>query len=174
MRLCVAFDMSVGRDKTLIDRGGLRMSEEDWGSKAAKRFREQVTIQRQNDALLLQEETIRQEQAPRLWAIVREHVKMQCDRFNIESGSTIATFVVTQNSELQVQLAVPSGASRCLRARFKITSAADALKWSTSGHERNSEQGGEYGIEIERGKAVFQGQTPEQIAEIMLDALLLE
>jgi len=154
------------------------MSEEDWGSRAAKRFRQQLDSHNQSKAALVQEDTIRQEQGPRLWAKVRESVKSLCDRFNTEFGSGIARFMVTPNTELHVQLTVPTGGTRELMARFKVTSADDALVWKTTGNKVDGEYGGEYALDIQQqGKVVFRGmivETPEFIAEKMLDALLAE
>jgi hypothetical protein len=150
---------------------------EGWSTIAAKRLRDQAHSKQQEDSLVLQESTIRQEQGEHLWAEVRKHVTDKCAQMNTELQSNVAVVVPTQTSELKVRLTPPGGGSpRDLAVRFKSTSAPDALTWRTSGYRMNSPQDGEYGIYIERGTAFFGNAytTPEEIAEAMLNALLLE
>jgi hypothetical protein len=155
------------------------MSENDWGSKAARSLREQIENRKRRDIFLRQAEVIRQEQGPRLWNDIREHIKAKCIRLNAELGSDVALVIATQTRELEVHLYPPLGGRRTLSARFSTRSPLDALSWNTSGHETNEAQEGKYRIGIEEGVAVLQGsddvvETPERIAERLLDALLLE
>jgi hypothetical protein len=153
---------------------------EDWGIKAAKRLQDQAEGKRQEDALVLQERLIREEQGVALWNAVRQFVKDKCDQMNTELRSSSAVLAIGQSSELKVRLTpLGGGTPRDLQAKFKPTSGPDALTWSTSGHRVNPQQKGQYEIAIERGKAIFRtnlihSDGPEEIAEKMLDALLLE
>jgi len=154
------------------------VTEARWSSRAAERFREEVDGNKQVDTLLLQNATTRQEQGPHLWNEVREQVRTKCARLNPELGSAVAMFMVTPESELQVQVTVPDGGHRRLDATFMPTSTYGVLSWSISGHNTNEAHRGEYELGVEQGKAVFRRdksivESPEKIAEEMLDPLLL-
>ena len=64
-------------------------------------------------------------------------------------------------------------------AKFTLSSAPDALSWQTSGHKSNESQSANYGLFIVNGKVSFTEQSgqvisPDEVAEVMLNALLLE
>lgn len=153
---------------------------EDWSKEAAKRLRERSALERQQQSLVLQEEKIRGEQGPYLWAEVQKKVKDMCEGLNREYGEIIMECEAARSDELKVRIRVTNGGYRELYAAFAPTSAPNALRWSISDPRASHTLGAEYRLERDGGKIVFLAtnsvpqivQSPDAIAEAMLNALL--
>jgi len=149
----------------------------DWGKEAANRLRAQNDSQANENAAQLQREKLRQEQGPRLWNEVRDHVKAKCSSLNREFGENVLTFLVVQNAQLAVLFKSASGKVHELKATFEPSSAPNALHWKTTGHRMNETQTGACELFIKNDVVSFltgaHPYTTESIAEKMLDDLLL-
>lgn len=152
---------------------------EGWGNRAALVVRQQADEKARENALLLQEDKLRREQSPILWAKVKQLAREECESLNKNYGNKVALFAQADNFNLHIVLTVPGYDRRELHAAFSVTSAQNALTWHTSGHTRNDSQSEEYELIIRTGKVFFARpdrliESPESIAETMLNALLLE
>lgn len=149
----------------------------DWGKEAASRLKVQAQAMEQEAAAQLHREKLRNDQGPRLWNEVREHVKAKCAHLNREYGEEVTTFMVVQNRDLDVRFKAPSGKVHELKATFEPSSADNALRWKTSGHRMNESQTGTCELAIKNDVVSFltgaHPYTAESIAEKMLDDLLL-
>ena len=150
----------------------------DWGKETANKLRANAQVMAQEAAAQLQREKLRNDQGPRLWNEVREHVKAKCASLNREYGDEILTFVVVQNPQLDVRFKASSGKIHELKATFEPSSADNALRWKTSGHRLNESQTGTCSLSITNDTVSFltgaHPYTPESIAEKMLNDLLLD
>src|SRR5271155_5067550 len=98
MRLRLSFSVDLGPTE---QRGSVFMG--DWGKEAASRIRTTAEAQAQESAAQLHRQKLRNEQGPRLWAVVRDHVKTKCASLNREYGEEILTFMVVQTRELDIR-----------------------------------------------------------------------
>lgn len=149
----------------------------DWGKETANKLRAQTEYQAQENAAQLQREKLRQDQGPRLWNEVRDHVKTKCASLNREYGEEVLDFMVVQTPHLDVRFRAPSGKVHRLEATFEPSSANNALRWKTSGHRLNDNQSGTCELAITGDTVSFltgaHPYTTESVAEKMLEDLLL-
>jgi hypothetical protein len=147
----------------------------EWSKQAAETLRHRVERKSKQDAGEIEKRTALEQQGTKLWHEVRDLVKTKCEELNKDYGEAVATFLVTQNSELHVQLWI-AGAMGELEARFTPVNSPEALKWSYLGATANSGRGGGYGLHVDKGVVSLhsggQAVSTETVAATMLDGLL--
>lgn len=106
-------------------------------------------------------------------------MRTRCEGLNKEFDRQVAYLQVETSSHIHVVFLVPGFDRRELHANFSATNATDALNWGTSGHITGNPRSYQYELAIANGKVFLQNNlmeayTPEEMAEKMLNALLVE
>ena len=147
----------------------------EWSKEAAERLRERVERKKKWDADEIEKRTVLEQQGNNLWHAVRELMKTKCEELNKDYGEAVATFCVTQNSELRLELRI-SGTMSELNAIFNPLNSTEALKWSYLGATANSGRGGDCALHVNKGVvSLHSGGRPistEAVAAMMFDGLL--
>ena len=152
---------------------------DNWAAEKARMLHKRTEDASQREAVLLENRRLIDEQAPALWEELRRQIESRCESLNREFRSRIVFVMATPNDELDVEFRHDGKVSR-LHAAFKITTGADALKWSYSGSaQAQGAHSDSYQVYPNReGIVAFcraaSSTSPEDIAQDMIEGLLKE
>jgi hypothetical protein len=168
-RFALEFSLGPRRIDTLEETG-----MDDWGSKAAAKFKEQQQNVRLQTEAFVEQQRIKRSSGTPHWLEVREAVEQRCKDFNreVKVVPPILNFEVVPNSELSVRADI-QGNHRDLFAHFD--SEQCVLDWNCTPDKKRGAWGmattRDGGIVFVRGTELAP-ITPNEIAKIMLNALL--
>jgi hypothetical protein len=149
----------------------------NWASHAAAELRRRAADTQRREAVLLEQRKLREEQGPGLWGLLQQEVADLCLKLNEEYGKPVLFFKPGNVEEFQVKLEF-DGKVSTLTARFAVTTANDALKWTYGGNAAAQRaQHGSCMLYPINGVMVFsktgtEARGPTDIAEEMINGLL--
>jgi hypothetical protein len=151
-------------------RGAWQMNDwaKNWAGKIKKRHDDRTL----HNAKFVEEQKLKKEFGPPLWATICEEVKTRCEALNNEMNEQILTYQFTRQGEISV-IGNLDGKRKELRAAFNQQTST--INWESAGHRNSlslkvSDDG--TGAAFYGGEVTMVPSTPQSIARQMLDPLL--
>lgn len=144
----------------------------DWAKEWAVKIKRQNDDKTQKNATLVEEQKLKADLGPVLWAAVCEEVNTNCEALNNEMNDKILTYDFTPQGGMNV-VGNFDGKGKELRAAFNVETGT--LNWDSAGCKDSvvltmsrDGKGATFVPTFVRGTQL----TPESIARQMLDSLL--
>jgi hypothetical protein len=144
----------------------------NWANEWAVKIKRQNDDKAQKNATLVEEQKLKTDLGPVLWAAVREEVNTNCEALNKEMSDKILTYEFTPQGGMSV-VGNLNGRGKELRAAFNVETGT--LNWDSAGCKDSvvltmsrDGKGATFVPTFVRGTQL----TPQSIARQMLDSLL--